>query len=527
MRNLTTELKVGLLILAGVATIVYASVVVTGWRPGGGDSYGLDIYFDNAAGLLVGSPVQTAGVKIGQVEDISLAEGQARVRVGIFRRYALFADSTASIKSIGILGDKYVEVRPGTPGQAPLQHGDTIQLVLPGADLDSLIDSLSVILGDVRSVTGALRQTLGEEAGRERLDSILNQINKATGDLSRITDATNRQIDAILGNLTRFTANLDTIAAENKDALKSAIDNLALFSADLKDLTGRNRDTLEAIFHNLDVFSRSLASDGPQIAGDLKEILAENKESLNRAITNLDRSFAKLDLTMTSIESVSQKMDKGEGSLGKLINDETTVEELNGALAGLNRFLTDAERIKLDLGGHVEFLADQGEYKSYLDVRLQPLKDRYYLLQLIDNPRGKVSEREVITTVNGVTTTSNEVVVEDSFQLSLIIAQRYYDTVLKGGLMENTFGLGVEQLFGSADQYRIGLDVWDFGGDFGPHVKLTGYWRFFSNAFLVIGGDDLASDRSEFRDAFFGIGLHFNEDSLKPLLSSVPLGGMN
>ena len=68
--------------------------------------------------------------------------------------------------------------------------------------------------------------------------------------------------------------------------------------------------------------------------------------------------------------------------------------------------------------------------------------------------------------------------------------------------------------------------MWDFGGDLGPHVKLTGYWRFFSNAFIVIGGDDLASDNPQFRDAFFGIGIHFNEDSLKSLLTSAALGGV-
>jgi phospholipid/cholesterol/gamma-HCH transport system substrate-binding protein len=144
----------------------------------------------------------------------------------------------------------------------------------------------------------------------------------------------------------------------------------------------------------------------------------------------------------------------------------------------------------------------------------------------VDNPRGKVERKITKRTTNGVTEDIEETITTDQLQLSLLIAQRYYDTVFKGGIMESTFGLGIDQYFGYSDQFRIGLDVWDFSGDFGPHVKLTGYWRFLSNAFLVVGGDDLASKEPKFRDAFFGVGLTFNEDSLKPLFSSLPISSV-
>jgi hypothetical protein len=65
--------------------------------------------------------------------------------------------------------------------------------------------------------------------------------------------------------------------------------------------------------------------------------------------------------------------------------------------------------------------------------------------------------------------------------------------------------------------------VWDFSNTLGPHVKLSTYWRFYSNAFLVIGGDDIVSKETAFRDYFFGVGIRFNEDSLKPISSSIPL----
>ncbi|MBI4082702.1 MAG: MCE family protein [Candidatus Lambdaproteobacteria bacterium] len=526
MRNLSTELKVGLLILAGVGVIVYGSIVVTGWRPGQGDTYTVYVEFDNVAGLLVGSPVQVSGIRIGQVDSIALTDGRARLGLAIIRRHVLRADARATIKSLGILGDKYVDVILGSSTQIALKDGDSIVFVSKGSDLDSLIESTSGILQDIRQVTASLRDTLGGQKGQDRLNAILDKVASATHDLNEITRKTNERIDSILANLDRFTGSLDTITAENRQNIKETLDNLAGFSKDLKEITRNNRESFDAIIANLDTFTRALGKDGPAITADLRKLLEDNRQSLTDAVANIDRSFAKLDQTMANLQKVTGKLERGEGTLGRLFNDETTVDELNSALEGLNKYLTDLDRIKLDIGVHTEYLGQQDAYKSYLSVYLQPLRDRYYLLQLVDNPRGTSTTKTTATTTGGVTSTKKEVETTEALQLSLIVAQRYYDTVFKGGLMENKFGLGVEQYFGSADQYRFGLDVWDFGGALGPHAKAYGQWRFFSNAFVTAGVDDFLSNRAEFRDVFFGIGIRFNEDKLKPLVSSLPISGV-
>lgn len=644
MRILTTELKVGLLLLGGFGIIVYSSVLVTGWQPGQGDTYMVDVYMDNVAGLLIGSPAQVAGIKIGQVRTIELVQGRAKIGLEILRRYKIYADSSATLKSLGILGDKYIDIRPGTSTQVILQDGDTIRFVIPGSDLDSLVDTAAVILRDVQSVTGSLRETLGGESGRKKLQILIDSLVEASQNLNEITDATNRRIDGIMGNLAhfaagldrliadnevplgntvsnleqataglrrvitdnevglqstiaslgRFAGNLERISTDNEAGIKSTIDNLAAFSGELQAITAQNREALGQIVDDLGTFSESLAVDGPEItgsiraildenrtalkssidnldlslgnlaelSGDLRDVTRDNRDELDRiivnldilttdlairgpsitenldgileenrtllhsSVTNLDRSFVKLDSTLANLDRVTGRIDRGEGSLGKLINDETTVDELNSALAGINKFLTEVNRLRIDVGGHTEYLTGQGEFKSYLNLKLQPLKNRYYLIQLIDNPRGNVTERTIQSKTTGTDPANNvtkEIETEDELQLSLLVAQRYFDTVLKGGLMENTFGLGVEQLFGRDDQYTIGLDVWDFGNEFGTHAKLTAYWRFFSNAFVLVGYDDFLSKKREFRDAFFGVGVMFNEDSLKPLFSSLPL----
>ena len=561
MRNLTTELKVGLLILGGLVLIVYSSVIVTGWRPGQADTYEVFVYLDNVAGLLVGSPAQVAGIKIGEVAEIELVEDRARIALSIYKRYKIYSDARATIKSLGILGDKYIEIIPGSPTQILLKDGDTVRFVIPGSDLDSLVETAAVILRDVQTVTGALRDTLGGDKGRDRLNTVLDALVASSVNLNRFTislERVMRENEGALGNaaqnveqltaglrrivvdnesglqslvtrLERFAGNIERITADNEQGIHETIDNLSGFSKELETITVRNRQALDNIFTQLDAFSGALAKDGPAITGNLRGILEENRAVLRSSVANLDRSFEKLDLTMANLNEVTGKMERGEGSLGKLINDETTVDELNGALNGINTYLTQINRLKLDIGGHTEYMIEQQEYKSYLTLKLQPLKNRWYVIELVDDPRGKVTRRTIDQKTTGTaasTTTTKEVETSDELQFTLLINQRYFDTVVRGGLMESSFGLGAEQLFGADDQYSVGLDVWDFGNEFGPHAKLTALWRFYSNAFLLVGYDDFMSEHREFRDAFFGIGVNFNEDSLKPLFASLPISSV-
>ncbi len=521
MGKLTVEFKVGLLMLAGFVGIVYGSILVTSWAPGQSKTYPLIANFDNVSGLSVGAPVQIAGVKVGQVASIALEGSKAKVTLHIYQKHVLHIDSTAAIKSLGILGDKYINLHPGTITLPTLPSGAKVRRIQEGLNLDGIVENLGGVLGDLKSVSSSLHNAIGSEKGRARLEAIVNNLAKASADIERITQVIGGEIEVITKNFSTFSDEMAAITTENREDIRKTTVNFAAFSQDLQRLAADNREALTNTLHNLDTFSRALAKDGPNITGDLRQVLNENKDRIGSLLNNLDSSTFKINETMDSLRSISRKIDRGEGSIGRLVNDEKTVDELNEALTGINRFLTDATRLKLDIGGSTEYLSKQQAFKSYFDIRLQPLKDRYYLLQLVDRPNGKLEKKTTTTTNSGGTQTTEETAVKDEFVLSLLIAQRYFNTEIRGGIIENQFGLAASQFYGKKDQYRIGLDVWDFGRDEGVHLKVSAHWRFFSNAFLVVGGDDLINKNTELRDAFFGIGLHFNEDPLKPLLGTV------
>src|SRR5574340_760419 len=126
MSSVSSDAKVGLFVLAGLIILGYMSFQVGkqtfGWKRG----YPVDVVFDSAAGLLRDAPVQIAGIEVGRVESIALKDGKALVRLRVGANVKLEKDVIASIKTQGILGDKYIEIYPGTAGSPPLAAGEQI-----------------------------------------------------------------------------------------------------------------------------------------------------------------------------------------------------------------------------------------------------------------------------------------------------------------------------------------------------------------------------------------------------------------
>ena len=113
MFTISSEAKVGLFVLVGFLILGYMSVQVGKGGLSLKKGYSVDVVFDSAAGLGRDASVQIAGVEVGRVESIKLKDGKALVTLRITPDVKLEKDVTATIKTHGVLGDKYVEIIPG------------------------------------------------------------------------------------------------------------------------------------------------------------------------------------------------------------------------------------------------------------------------------------------------------------------------------------------------------------------------------------------------------------------------------
>ncbi len=108
-----TEISVGIFMMAGIACLIYLSVRLGSVDLFGSDSYIITAKFGSIEGLEVAAPVEIAGVPVGKVKRIALEENEARVEMEIQKGTRISDDTIASIRTKGIIGDKFIKLSPG------------------------------------------------------------------------------------------------------------------------------------------------------------------------------------------------------------------------------------------------------------------------------------------------------------------------------------------------------------------------------------------------------------------------------
>lgn len=140
--NSTRDLIVGLFVLVGLGALAYLSLQVGGLELGGGDRIVLRATFDDIGGLSVRAPVRIAGVKIGQVSAIDLDEDlRAEVSLEVEPQVGLSIDSSAAIRTAGLLGDQFISVELGAEDEV-LKNGEEFVYTESALSIDKLVGRL-------------------------------------------------------------------------------------------------------------------------------------------------------------------------------------------------------------------------------------------------------------------------------------------------------------------------------------------------------------------------------------------------
>ncbi len=144
MKQNKLEFLVGAFVLLGIAAIAYLTIKLGAGALVGGDSYRLEARFDNASGLNVGGSVHVAGVPVGRVEAIRVdpKDYSAIVTISVLSGLHLPTDSMASIKTTGLIGDKFIALSPGAD-DASLKPGERITMTESSVDIESLIGKMA------------------------------------------------------------------------------------------------------------------------------------------------------------------------------------------------------------------------------------------------------------------------------------------------------------------------------------------------------------------------------------------------
>ena len=346
MQRDSNTVKVGLTVLAALAALA-AFIFAIGEQSAlftPTNSY--RTMFPNAAGLVEGNPVQLNGVTVGKVDRILLSEDPnselLEVRISVERRYAsrLRKDSLARLKTLGLLGDKYVEITSGSPEAVLLNPGDEIPAALP-TDVDELIAggadvvdhavatarSLSTILARMERGEGLLGELMAASEDKRITDTVINTLES----IERVAD----QVEAGDGVLGRLLTD-----REMGDRIASSIDRLDETLTLLREGDG----LAPALLHDAELRTRfeTTLADTEVAAADLRGIAADlraadgllprllNDEDLGDSLTG------EVEELLGRLNSTLERIAEGEGTAARLINDPAIFEALDDLVVGIN-----------------------------------------------------------------------------------------------------------------------------------------------------------------------------------------------
>lgn len=471
--------------------------------------------FDDVAGLDDESAVRIAGVRKGHVTDIKvLPNGRALVTMVVDDDVPLHTNAQAKVANLGLLGEKYIELDPGTP-QAPLLSDG--EATLPGmqpASFDDVTDQVKAIADDVKAITESMRAVAGGPAGQQRLEEIVANVQAITAETRALIAANRANVDATLSNTRVIT-----------EHLRNEIPRLA--------------DSID------------------RVAQQMGGTVGENREDVRVVVQNLRGLSADLRTTADNLNNITGQVKSGEGTMGKLFYSDEAHERLTGALSSveggvksLQETLGRVSRIQMDLGIRADYYAGlsrqdiegveterfgHGSSRSSVGLKLIPNPDlnRFYNIELSDDPRGKRRDKVNVETRTNPATGQTETIVTESsryerdFLISGQVGWQLDPTLaVRVGLFDNTGGVGADYRLN--DRLVVTGEAFDFGQrrDDNPHLRLYGEYTVRKEKprtprLFVTSGIDNALNDTAFT---FGGGLRWRDEDLKYLLGSIPMG---
>jgi phospholipid/cholesterol/gamma-HCH transport system substrate-binding protein len=277
-RSANREVRVGIFVLVGLVAFLAALFTFTDVGTFRGRYYAHTVVED-AGGMRRGDPVQMRGVNIGRVVGFDMVPGGVRVRLELYNEYEVPEGSQVMVKSSGLLGGMVVDVVPGA--------------------------------SDERIESGAILPGVAEQG-----------LMSAAGGLTVQADSVLTRANALLSR--------QTVGAVGQSALE-----LQALLAELSALASQQRQELAALSNSL---QRSAAGVERATTGGELERAAQNIDQLT---ARLDETTQSLGRASGSLETVLARLERGEGTLGRLSVDDELYVNLNSAVANLNQLVAD------------------------------------------------------------------------------------------------------------------------------------------------------------------------------------------
>jgi len=480
-KGLSTNAKVGVfvfivLVILSWITLKISSGVIFGRSRG----YQIKAYFNSAQGLNTKTGVYFAGIKIGFIDDIKLVDDRALVVMRIMPGVKIEENAKAVIRTKGVLGEEYIEIIPGGQPAGFIKPGEELSITESPPDMEELVNKLNSIATNINSVTQSLSDVFGGTQGTRNIKGLFNDLNETIAHLDNLITSTNSNLNKTFVSVQGFT-----------DALQE---------------------------HGPDILTNLT-----QISETLHQIIAENSQSVNETIKNINEVSQKLDTTLNNVEVITNDLKEGKGTIGKLLTDKKTEEQVSNAISGINSMVGGISKFRIAVNFNEEYQFQQQALKSYLNLILQPTPNSYFLLGIVDDPYGYASQSTdyTVTQVNNGPVQQTQTVtskLSNKLKFNVEIARKISYFTFRGGIIESSGGIGVD-VDTPFEPLWLSVDMYNFNAR--PHPALKAALSTSILKYFILSGGMENILNQDWQTWFISLGVGFNDEDVKSFFGSV------
>lgn len=457
---------------------------------------------DDAMGLLRDSDVLVSGVVVGKLDKIGLENGKAKFTLKISKDVPLYENAKLEKVMESMLGTNVLVLAPGDSSAPLLNENDYIKNVKTDSGMSAAMSKVSEIM----EKTDALMEKVMERENQEKLNKIIDMLVRTTENTTQNVEGSMKMLSSVLRDMSEVMQKVNAKSDSEMEKLSKILENTLKVTDRIAEISDGKDEKLNQTLDDLRSSLKLIADELAASRGAMQDV---------RDITS-------------NVNQITEKVANGEGTVGKLLNDEKLYNDIVKVSDKLTDYADTLLGMKVYVDAHSNYMVFSNSFKTYFDITLQPRQDRFYLLGVVDDPRGNVSHTVTThtTDVDGTTyiVEDDKTVVSDKLKFNLQIGRIFGPVALRGGIFQNKAGFGIDYV--PWKYVSLSAEIFDFASGGAPQLRVQGLarpllWTMepFSWLYITAGGEDLINGQ---RDLYFGLGLRFDDDDLKSIVSSVP-----
>lgn len=329
-RNIIT----GVFVLIAFAVIFAMTFVITGGFLR--DTLRIRAAFDSVSGLEIGSPVLVSGVRAGRVSSIQPNdvpdEPIVLVIMDVDKRFAIRENASVRIVQQGFIGDKRLEITPGLPPSPVIAFDDATIAAVEPFDIEKTFADAQAIVTDLRTTIASVKELLLDEENQRAIRQSLQELASTLEVTSRMLKTNEQAINESIANVRQLTEESKEVIAKANSLVENADGRIASVTGNLDTTLNELRANMETLTKNVNDTLAVFSEQGTALGGRADALMAragKSIEALAKSITE----------TSGTLNDVLTKIDRGDGTIGLLLNDPAPFRNLSQAIEGLRNAL--------------------------------------------------------------------------------------------------------------------------------------------------------------------------------------------